>query len=103
MNVVVFITAKDIEEAKKIARGLLEKKLAACCNLIDGVKSLFWWEGKIDEALETLIIVKTQKRKMKEIIQTVKLLHSYQVPEVIALPVVDGYEPYLKWVKESLA
>jgi len=102
MDVVILITAANKREAKKIAKGLVGKKLAACVNVVDGVKSFFWWEGKIDSGNEVLLIVKSQKKLLKKIIKAVRDLHSYSVPEVIALPIVGGYDKYLKWIKDSL-
>lgn len=102
MNIVVFVTAKDISEAKKISDQLLEKKLIACANLIEGVESVFRWQGKIDQAKETLMILKSKQGLFKKIVKTVKANHSYEVPEVIALPIIDGNPDYLKWIDESL-
>jgi periplasmic divalent cation tolerance protein len=102
MHVVVLITASKKIEAQKIARGLLKEKLAACVNIVDKVHSLFWWQGKIDNAGELLLVVKTRKDKLKPLIKKVKSLHSYTVPEIIALPIAAGYGPYLKWIDESL-
>ena len=99
--IVIFITAKDKDEAHKIARGLLEARLVACANILDGVTSVFWWEGKIDQAQEALIILKSQKSKFKKIVAQVKKLHSYSVPEVISLPIVEGSKDYLNWVKQT--
>ena len=101
MNIVVFVTTKDIEEAKKISRALVEEKLIACANIVSGIQSIFWWEGKVDEANETLLILKTKKSLFKKIVMKVKSLHSYDVPEVIALPIIDGQKDYLTWVNES--
>lgn len=101
MFIVLFITTKDIDEAQKIAKHLVEQKLAACVNIVNGVKSIFGWEGKIEKSEEALMIVKSQKRLLPEIIKSVKSLHSYTVPEVIALPILDGNEDYLKWLKDS--
>lgn len=102
MNIVVFITAKDAAEAKTISDQLLEKKLIACANIIEGVESVFWWQEKIDQAKETLIILKSKQSLFKKIVKTVKAHHSYEVPEIIALPIVDGNPDYLKWIDESL-
>ncbi|MBU0709919.1 MAG: divalent-cation tolerance protein CutA [Candidatus Omnitrophica bacterium] len=102
MYVVIFITAANKKEAKLIARQLIKDKLAACVNVLDKVESLFWWQGKVDSAKEVLLIVKSKKEKLKKIIKTVKSLHSYQVPEVIALPIVGGFGPYLRWIDESV-
>ena len=100
--VVVLITAKNVQEAKKISRTLLNEKLAACVNIVKGVQSMFWWEGKIDQAGEALLVVKTKKSILRKLIKMVKSVHSYTVPEIIALPIVDGNRDYLKWVNESV-
>ena len=102
MNIVVLITAKDNVEAKMLSDKLLEKKLIACANIIDGVQSHFWWQGKMDQAKETLLVLKTKQSLFKEIVKTVKAHHSYDVPEVIALPMVEGNPDYLRWIDESV-
>ena len=102
MYMVVFITAKDRAEAKTISDQLLEKKLIACANIVEGVESVFRWKGKIDQAKETLIILKSKQSLFKEIVKTVKAHHSYEVPEIIALPIVEGNPDYLKWIDESV-
>jgi periplasmic divalent cation tolerance protein len=101
MFIVVLITAKDHAEAQKIADKLISEKLAACVNIMDGVKSLFWWEGKVDTAKEVLLIVKTQKKLFTKLQKCVKTHHSYTVPEIIALPIIEGNPDYLKWIKDS--
>jgi len=100
MYVAVFITAPDRESGKKIARHLLERRLAACVNMTP-VSSAYWWEGKIEEVEEVLLIVKTTSDKMNELVKEVKAVHPYQVPEIIALPVVAGHLDYLDWVKKE--
>jgi periplasmic divalent cation tolerance protein len=99
--IIVLVTAKDKKEAEKISRGLLEAKLIACANIIAGVQSLFWWQGKIDTSKEVLLILKTKKNLFKKIIARVKSLHSYQTPEIIALPLVAGSKDYLDWIGSS--
>lgn len=101
MHIVIFITTKNVKEADKIAAKLVKNKLIACANIIKGVKSIFWWQKKIDKANEVLLILKTKKSCFKRIVKTVTLLHSYDVPEIIALPIVDGNRDYLKWITES--
>lgn len=100
---VVFITAPSLKEGKKIGRGLLEEKRAACVNVVNNVESLYWWDGKIENGAEVLLIIKTRKTHIKGIESWVKSHHSYSVPEVIALPVVGGSPPYLRWLEENLA
>lgn len=102
MYIIIFITVSSIEEAEKIAQGLLGKKLVACVNIIDNLKSLFWWQGKIDHAKEVLLVAKSKKTKFTSIIRLVKSLHSYEVPEIIAIPLVAGEKKYLRWIDESL-
>ena len=102
MNIVVLITTKDIAEAKTISDKLLEEKLIACANIVPGVSSFFWWESKIDQAQEVLMILKSKEKLLKKIIKTVKACHSYQVPEIIALLIVDGNPDYLRWIDDSV-
>jgi periplasmic divalent cation tolerance protein len=101
-HIVIFVTAKDQKEASQIARGLLRAKLIACANIIDGVRSLFWWQGKIDSSREVLLVLKTKKNLFKKVAVKVKALHSYQTPEIIALPIACGSEDYLKWINSSV-
>lgn len=102
MPIVVFVTAKDEAEAGKIAEGLIQRKLIACANIVSGIKSVFWWEGKVDRAQECLLILKSQRKFFPKIAETVRTLHSYDVPEIIALPIVEVAKPYLDWMKASL-
>ncbi len=100
MYIVVLVTASSKEEADKIARGLLEEKLAACVNIIEGLDSRFWWQGKIDQAKEALLIIKTRKSLFNKLAKKVKSLHSYTVPEIIALPIISGNKAYLDWIND---
>ena len=97
-HIVVFITVADEEEARLISRVLLKQKKAACINIIPGVNSLFWWQKKIDSAQESLLVIKTRSALLDEIIQLVKEIHSYDVPEIIALPIIGGNQDYLEWI-----
>ena len=100
-TVVIFVTCANKKEAESIAKVLVKNKFAACVNILDKVKSFFWWEAKIDQADEILLIIKSKKTKLSRIIKLVKSMHSYQVPEIIALPIAGGYKPYLRWIDES--
>jgi len=102
-HIVIFITAKNRAEAEKIAGRLLEAKLIACANILDGVRSMFWWQGKIDRAEEALVVLKTRRSLFKKIVLEVKAVHSYNTPEVIAMPVIEGSADYLKWIDASVA
>ena len=100
-NVVVLITAGTDGEARQIAGALLEQRKAACVNIVPAVTSLFWWEGRIDSGQESLLIVKSKASLFDEIVSLVKEIHSYDVPEVIALPVMGGNPDYLNWLGEE--
>ena len=102
-HVVVLVTAPHMDEAEAIASRLLEAKLVACANLVPGVMSLFWWEGKIDRAEEVLMVMKTTRERLDAVIAAVEEAHSYDVCEVVALPVIGGSAPYLAWVSESVS
>jgi periplasmic divalent cation tolerance protein len=95
------ISAPSREEARKIAGALLEKREAACVNIIPAVDSHFRWEGKLDRADECLLIAKTRAALLDSVIASVKRLHSYTVPEIIALPIVGGNPDYLEWIYEN--
>jgi len=97
-RIVVLITTGSEEEAHKIAESLVNRKKAACVNIVPRVDSLFWWEGKFDSVQESLLIVKTKASLFPEIVELVKRVHSYEVPEIIALPIVAGSEDYLTWL-----
>jgi len=100
--IVLFITTDSAEEARQISQVLLEQKKAACVNIISGVNSLFRWEGKVDSARENLLVVKTKSSLLTEVINLVKKAHSYDVPEIIALPIVGGNKDYLDWIEKSV-
>lgn len=99
---IVFMTAPNREEAAKIVRTLLEEKLIACGNIVDSVSSFFWWKGKIEEEKEILVIMKSNEKLFKKLSKRVTELHSYDVPEILALPIVDGSSSYLDWLKGCL-
>jgi periplasmic divalent cation tolerance protein len=99
---VVLTTAGSVEEARTIARALVERRLAACVNIIAGIESVYRWEGKVDEAKEYLLIIKTTEAAFPALRDTIREAHSYAVPECIALAVEDGSLPYLNWITESV-
>ena len=101
-HIVVLITTSSASEAQAIGRALIEGRLAACVNIAPGVRSLFWWQGKIEEQEEALMVVKSRSELLPSLIETVKRLHSYTVPEVIALPILAGSPDYLAWIDESV-
>ncbi len=96
--ILVFITVPSREEAEKIARRVVEDRLAACVNIVPQVRSLFTWEGKLSQEDEVLLVVKSRRSRFPALAGTVKELHSYSVPEIIAIPVLEGTADYLQWI-----
>jgi len=97
----IYITTNSEEEAEIIGRNLVSKKLAACVNIINNMKSIYHWEGKIETSDEVIIIAKTKKALVNELIENVKTLHSYECPCIVALSIIDGNEPFLKWIRDE--
>ncbi len=99
--IIVLITAASQNEAGAIAKVLVEEHLAACVNIVPQVRSLFFWEGKTQEAAEALLVCKSRKSLFDALIRRVKGIHSYSVPEIIALPIMAGAPEYLSWLEQS--
>jgi periplasmic divalent cation tolerance protein len=100
--IIVLVTTADKAEAEKISQALLDKKLIACANIVSPVSSCFLWQGKIDKAEECLVVMKSRLDLFGELEQHVKALHSYEVPEILVLPVVAGSTDYLEWMRSVL-
>ncbi len=100
--VLIFVTCASVKEADHIADILLCKRLASCVSLLPGIKSRFRWKGRIEKAEEVLLTAKTRKSKFAAIDREVRRAHSYDVPEVIALPVICGSKDYLRWISDSV-
>jgi periplasmic divalent cation tolerance protein len=98
----VFISVKTKENAKKIGKALLNKRLAGCVQIIGPIISQYWWKGKIELSEEWLCLIKSRRTLYEELEQTVKQMHTYEVPEVIALPIIDGNTDYLEWLRKEL-
>ena len=98
MHVVVLVTTSSVEKAEQIVQTLLEKRLAACVNIVPCVHSRFWWKGKIERCDETLMIIKSKSEVFDELVESVRALHPYEVPEIIAVPVQRGFTEYLAWI-----
>lgn len=100
--VIVLITAPSIEVAEKIARNLVEQRLAACVNILPQIRSIYAWEGQVNDEPEILLIAKTQANLFEnQFISAVRALHPYQVPEIIAVPVSAGFAAYLQWIGQE--
>lgn len=100
-EVVVFVTASSYEEAEKIGRMIVESRLAACANVISGMRSIFRWDNKISVENECLMIIKTTQQRYSELEAAIRKSHSYTVPEIIALPVIAGALSYLDWIRSE--
>jgi periplasmic divalent cation tolerance protein len=99
--VLVLITTATRDEADRIARDLVEQRLAACVTIVPQVRSFFWWENTLSNEEEVLLMMKTRRSHLRQLIVKVKAVHSYSVPEIIALPIVEGSTSYLEWVDEA--
>jgi periplasmic divalent cation tolerance protein len=100
---IVVLTACDSEEkAAELARALVEQKVAACVNILPGVRSIYHWQGKVEDASEWQLVIKSRRDLFPKLKEAIAAVHSYEVPEVLALPVVDGSEAYLSWLDREL-
>ncbi len=100
--IIITITCSSPKEAGKITEDLLQKRLIACANTMADVRSRFWWNGKLDEACEVLVICKTVAGNFSAVSDAVRKIHSYKVPEIIAIPITGGAISYLDWIRESV-
>jgi periplasmic divalent cation tolerance protein len=98
----VLSTTESIDEARRIAEALVERKLAACVNIIPGITSIYRWKGKVQEAEEWLLLIKTNRSAFERLRTALKELHPYELPECIAIAIDDGSEEYLKWITDSM-
>lgn len=99
--IIIFTTAPTPEDGERIARTVVEERLAACASIIPHTKSVYWWEGKMETATEQLVIIKTRRALFAAVRDRILQLHPYKVPEILAVPVEAGSEEYLRWLKES--
>jgi len=99
---VVLVATSSREEAEKIVDVLLKEKLIACANVLGPVSSSFWWKGKVDHTEEYIVFMKTEERMFEDLVESVRRVHSYEVPEIIALPIIKGFKPYLEWIGENI-
>jgi len=98
--IIIFITASSEEEAKKVATALVNEKLVACVNIIPKIHSIYWWEDKVCQDDEVMLISKSKQSLFPAIMDRVKSLHSYKVPEIISFPISEGLPEYLNWIEE---
>lgn len=100
--VVGLVTCSSRTEARRLAKAVLSRKLAACVNIITGLESHYWWKGRLENARECLLLIKTTRARIPAVTRAVKAAHSYQVPEIVFVPIVEGERRYLRWVRESV-
>ena len=96
---VVYVTTSNLEEARKIAEAVVEERLAACANIYPEIRSIYWWQGKVEESGETALILKTRRELVPKVVERVKQLHSYTVPCIITLPIAEGNREFLEWIR----
>lgn len=102
-NIVVLSTCGSAEEAGNVARALVERRLAACVNIVSGVRSIYRWKGAVEDAAEWLLVIKSRRPLFEPLLEELRRVHSYETPEVIALPIVAGAESYLEWLAAETA
>src|SRR5579864_9200004 len=101
-KIVVLVTCRSQSEAKKIARAVVEARLAACANVLGApVQSIYRWKGKVERAKEVLVLLKTARKRFSALEREIRRMHSYETPEIIAVPIVAGSAAYLRWIEES--
>ena len=98
---VIYVTTKDKQQALDIGGSLVQDRLVACVNILDGMTSMYWWEGQVQQESEAVLIAKTRSDLVEEVIARIKSLHSYDCPCVISLPIPAGNEDYLKWIEQE--
>ncbi len=97
--VVIFVTAPDGRVANRIARTLVQERLAACVNILPGLRSHYWWDGELQESAELLMLVKARKTDVQAVANRVRELHPYKVPEVVAADIIGGLPSYIDWIQ----
>ncbi len=101
-TVVVLVTAPSADVAADIARAVVSEKLAACGNVVPGVRSIYRWKGALQDEAEALLVLKAPRKRFPELCDRIRALHPYELPEVIALPIEAGHEPYIDWIIDSM-
>ncbi len=98
-----YVTAKDRRQALRLARAVVEERLAACANVLGGIDSVYWWDGRVQSGREVAVVMKTRRRLVKRLAARIAALHTYDCPCVVALPILDGHPPFLAWLAGETA
>ena len=101
--IMVYMTAESMDQAKTIARELISNRLAACVNILDHMQSLYWWEGKVEESGEVVVLAKTRADLLPALTERVRAVHSYDCPCIVSWPITDGHQPFLDWIGRETA
>src|SRR5690242_20611908 len=101
-KLIVFVTCENRPQAERIAQTVVERKLAACVNVLPGVRSCYVWEGKLTWSEEVLLLIKTTRGKFDQLQHRIKELHSYEVPEIVSVSIEDGFDKYIEWIDSSV-
>ncbi len=99
--IIIYSTFPNKDEAQRIAKGLLEKRLVACANIMAGHDAMYWWDGSVQSGSEVAVLFKTRAELFEDVEKTIKSEHSYEVPCVVSWPIVRGYAPFLKWIEDE--
>ena len=102
-HIVVFMTASSMDEAAGVARSMVEARLVACCNIIPQIRSIYHWQGQIHDEPEVMMVAKTRQEMLPAIIEKVRSMHSYDVPEIVAVPMAGALDSYLSWIDANVA
>ena len=100
-EIMVYMTAPDVETARRIGRALVDRRLAACVNILPAIESMYWWKGAVQNGREVALIAKTSARNVDALIRKVRAVHSYDVPCVVSFPIAKGNPAFLRWVEKE--
>ena len=101
--IMVYMTTESLDQAKTVARELISNRLAACVNILDHMQSLYWWEGKVEESAEVVVLAKTRAELLPALTERVQAVHSYDCPCIVSWPITNGHQPFLDWIGRETA
>ena len=101
--IMVYMTTESLDQAKTVARELISNRLAACVNILDHMQSLYWWDGKVEESAEVVVLAKTRAELLPALTERVQAVHSYDCPCIVSWPITNGHQPFLDWIGRETA